>query len=419
MPFTRYNRSRVIFDLVGQPETDYDENVLLCVPRAAWLISRTFLKGYGLRRTNYAAGYQQGGYETPDDVQFDKIDDAISAYLGADDMCDGITAGLAGIQTAIENLTIAQASCCDGGSNGAGFADGPPAPFVDDGFSTYPPGFDDRAAYLAAKCKAANAVAGGWVKDLNWVLGTSIVGMLASAMVVAFFTPIPFDDLLVLAGVLVGLLIQGLMTSTVTTLRDFIVTNDEDIVCLLYSQLNAQDALDNVLAYFDSFFNGMMEYQIIRYLVNFDSMNSLLELNPTLQDSDITMGVSCDGCAGLPCGVGIITGQYNNQGFDANGYITVQINADPFNVSGCGLRYREYMQITPPSMIEVVGYTPSGIENGCVGAWRSSPLNNETSVWDVEGLPPIALPPFLVGSISMHAQVFGTITIKCAEAPPP
>ena len=73
-----YSSTRVVYDLTNTNPSEFTDKVLICVPTFAWRVARRFLANYGLRAVNYATSFDDGGYETPDDAQFDDIDASIS-----------------------------------------------------------------------------------------------------------------------------------------------------------------------------------------------------------------------------------------------------------------------------------------------------------------------------------------------------
>lgn len=413
MTLTNYQKTRVVFDLEGMPEEDFTQPVILCLPRFAWLAARTFLRGYGLRAVNYATSYTEAGYNQPDPAVFDQIDASISEFLGGTDMTNEILTGLAAIALSIDNLAGVNAACCSGGSFGAGSTAPPNAGFVDDGSTTFPPGFTDRPEYIAAKCAAANYIIASIRADMEFIKTVDIIALTTTALVASLLTPVPFDDILALLGFVVALAAQGFLISIAQEVIDFIDANAEELVCTLFKANDSITAETLLQGTFDASTSTSASLMADFY-INSEAMNSLFELSTTVQGGSLTMGVDCDNCQGDPCGAGVITGQYNNQGFDAAGRITILVNSDQFNVTGCGLRYREYMQITPPSLVQVIS---SELDGNCPDPhiWRSTPVNNSTGNWTIDGLPPVDNAAHLIGTISLHTLCPCSITLLCAE----
>lgn len=412
MTSATFNETRVIFDLQSTVEADYTDQVLLCMPKVVWQIARSLIRGYGLRPINYAVAYGMAGYEMPDEATFDKLDDAISQFLGEDDMCTNLSDGLADIVSAIDALTATQASCCEGGSFGAGPTGGPLDTFLDDGSTTYPAGFNNRAEYEVAKCIAANAIIGSFRADMLWVQAGNIASFVGTILVAALFTPIPFDDILALAGFLVAALLQGILFDAAQEIIDYIDANAEMLVCILYSSDTAQAAETQLEDTFTANL-GVVADGLVQYWINADSLNSLFQKSNQVQSSGTTMNIDCDDCVGEPCGAGFIEGQYNHQGFGQDGKITININADQFNVPGCGNRYREYITINPPSLVQVLGSTLTGNSGNCE-VWRSSPVYNDTN-WTITGLAPVDSAAHLIGTISLHTADAAFVTLQCEE----
>lgn len=290
----RFYRNRVVYDLTDYVEADFDENVLICMPRFAWLQARNLMRGYGLRLNAYAAVYSDVGYEEPDAALFDKIDASISEFLSEGDMCQDLTTALNAIVVAIEGLQNCDSTCGGAGSFGAGTEDEAASSFVDTGLN-WPDGFDDREEYETYKCATANAIISQILADAEYLKTVSIVGLTASALAFALFTPIPLDDLLILVGALIALGVEGLLVGAATENVDAIEASPEDYVCALYNASDAGDAAETLQERFDADVSAIAATLAGWWIKNV-SMNALFEKSATYEQVSGTMSLDCADC---------------------------------------------------------------------------------------------------------------------------
>lgn len=287
-------KTRVIFDLEGMPEEWFTERVLLCVPRFAWMLSRTLLTGYGFRDVTFSTGYTTGGYFAPVASEMDTIEASISEYLAEDSlMCEDIADAINNLTIVVQQGQACDTSCGSGGSSGAGTTAPPPAEFHDDDPLIFPEGFPDRDAYDLAKCAAANAIIASMKEDLQFLLTADIVTLTATSLAVAFLTPIPFDDILVFVGFLVAIFLQAILATSAQNVIDYIDANAEALVCLLFRADTATEALDNLE---DNFTGNLpsVEATLANFFITFEVVNSLFQKSTILQNSSATMDVDCE-----------------------------------------------------------------------------------------------------------------------------
>lgn len=368
-----FNKSRVIYDLSLIDPADFTDNVIICMSRFSWQVARTMLRGYGLRPTNYAVSYSEAGYETPSEAVFDLIDATISEFLGEDDMSCDLEDALLLIASAIDSLEGAIVStgscdttCGEGGSFGAGTTGKPSSEFEDDGQNTFPPGFNNRGEYEAYKCDVANAIIASIQADATWLLTANIVTLTATAMVAAFLTPIPFDDILVLVGVAVALVAQGLLAGAAQEIINYITANAETLVCILFDAADASEAETNLENNFSAGL-GITASTIVGSMINSDNMNPLFEKDTLFENNGATMSVDCVNCSGV-C-TNVIGVKVSDNGstivleFEQPGNIaSILFNSDGSVTGHCG-------QFYTLSNIQVISgtITPPGGQNE---AWR-------------------------------------------------
>lgn len=277
---------------------DYDEftnslpePAVICTNMGVLGAIRVLLRSYGLREVNWVTGYSQAGYTSVTEEQFDIIDNAISIFLGETNemtFCTELT-------DAMNNLAVAfQAGCCGEGSFGAG-QDEPPASTQPDEEGDYPPGFDTYAEYRTYKCDVANRIIEGIKEDMEWLAAGTLVTLTATGLVAALLTPIPFDEVLLLVGFVVSLLLQGVLTGTATAVADEIDTERESLVCLLYDAENATAAKASVKTYMAGLLTDT-ENGLFASVWTFAAVNALFGLNLLLETSPLPDAVSCTLC---------------------------------------------------------------------------------------------------------------------------
>lgn len=331
MEYQEFEKTRVIFDLVDMPTGWYTEDVIICLPRFAWMLARTLTKGYGLRYANYAAEYATGGYYEPTPETYDKIDGSIAKFLEADDMTCNLEQALLAIASAITAAAACETTCGGTGSYGAGTIAPPASSFVDDYSTTYPAGFDDRAEYDVAKCSAANAIIAGIREDCVWLKTADLVTLTATFLVATFLTPIPLDDILVFVGFLVSIFLQALLVATAQAVIDLIDAEPEALVCLLVDSATASDALANLTAFFDDELTSIAA-TMANYFVTTEAINSLFSKSTTMQESGRTMSVDCAvdcGCQEWTLGTcGVLDSQTESQVVYSSTFCHEGINPD-------------------------------------------------------------------------------------------
>lgn len=317
-----FYRSRVIYDLAEYEEDDFTDRVLLCVPRFSWLQARNLMRGYGLRLNAYAMEYTSLGYFPPDAQLFDQIDESISDFLGEDDMCQELT-------EALNNLAAAfTAGCCGTGSYGAGEEEPAPTTSVDDGEDP-PPGFDTYAEYRTYKCAVANRIIEGIRQDIVWLGAGTLVTLTASGLVAALLTPIPGDEILLLVGFVVSLLLQGVLASTAAGVEEEVDDNRQSLVCLLYDAENATEAKSAVTSFMASVLTST-EAALFAAVWSFASVNALFVKDVLFSSSPLGDEVSCSLC-GSECEL-CITAKFYDE--DINGIFTPISETEVEVVSG-------------------------------------------------------------------------------------
>ena len=255
--YRKYYNKREIIKLDLVQNEDYQDNVILCVPKFAYDVARSMLAHYGKFRTSYAVAYGSQFYELPDDNLFDTIEASIDLFLGSRDMsCDLVTAlecicDQFALQVAATNELVAATYTSSVNANYAGSPEqtaGVEGGSIPVGAAAPDTGITNR------KCKAAHYI----VDNINYMMfglvtnpppdwydigdtdnylrqlgDTSSFGNLLTAVYGSYQN---------LASSIFGGAIDY------EAIYDDIVANYEAIVCHLYQSASATDARSDFLA---------------------------------------------------------------------------------------------------------------------------------------------------------------------------
>lgn len=135
------------------------------------------------------------------------------------------------------------------GTNWPIFGDGPIQTLPEEGF---PPEYSDIEAYDADKCRKANKIADDLIDTLtnlgnvNFVSGVIGAVVILGAIVGLIAVPAAAIPLLLFA-----LTANVGITAVVLELKNEVVTNRDDLVCLLYQGDNVENTLNSVSDFFD------------------------------------------------------------------------------------------------------------------------------------------------------------------------
>lgn len=266
-------------------------NFLLCISETQYIILRSILAEFGFWRSIYykVSGITIGGIT---DAEWDNIDMVVSELLGGDNIVciDDLVVALAGIQSAIE-ASITKNCCGGSGSGGAGYRPVIGGETIPDG--TIPDGFTTLAEYHNYKCAMAQRLITDMMSDILY-MGTidftlallDIVGIGA----VAFVTPIPHDDIIVIVAFAIAVLGAGF---TMASVVDDINSIYDELTCALVNSYSLSQARINFKGEFSGLgWNDVIADFVLSYLT--DESLSRLFLNSSYEDlSGITTCPSC------------------------------------------------------------------------------------------------------------------------------
>lgn len=217
------------------------------------------------------------------------------------ELADAITGLGASIRSGGGCVTAGQT-----GTVGAGGSQETPSEFIDNGSTTFPADYADRDEYEDYKCGMAETIRERWERDVKNAKILDLAGLTLSAVLfqlgavgaAAFATPIPFDDLVVLA--LAMIVIWGLLASLAAALQqaeDYIAAFD---ICVWYGSSTAEQAIiethDDIDA--QSFATADAQVKLIlKSFVTSDMLNPLFDEKPA--SIDYSGIADCSSC--LPC----------------------------------------------------------------------------------------------------------------------
>lgn len=197
---------------------------------------------------------------------------------------------------------------CGCGSGGAGSEEPPDSP-IEPGppgqqQGDPPPGFDTWADYEDYKCAIATWIVESIQTDLAWYETINIVTIALSSVIGALITPIPFDDVAAIIGLMLTLSLEGVFLTAVQDIGAAVAADFDDFVCALYQAPNAEEAKANWDEQVDTSidaqtgaFYAFVEKGILAAMVSNAAINKLFDEDIALRNT-IEPG-DCSGC--VPC----------------------------------------------------------------------------------------------------------------------
>lgn len=272
----------MIVDVRQLVPLDEAESYILCLNQNTHLIVQMLHSFYGSWRNRYTQNSEVKPYLQPTDEEyrlvldtFDQGEMELTQMTCLDDLVEAINDLGLKLDTVNQNLvSVANNSgCCGSSSGGAGTNQDEPLPYDEDAIPDTPPeGFEDFAEYREHKCNAADFLLDTLVTDLQRWSVLSIVGLLlsglASAIAVVTLTPIPFDDLLFIAGVII---VGGLLLSYLAELSVIINSNLSDLICELYEAPNAESGRNSLITAIEALIDAQSWTETIK-----DQVKSIL-----------------------------------------------------------------------------------------------------------------------------------------------
>lgn len=273
---------------------------LFCIPVGLMSVIRILLAERGLWRTTYVIERIDGGYYIPTSEEFLPIDEKISEFLGGGDMTCDIVSALNDIREAIDRQS---ASCGGGGAGGTGATGSPPVDFEDTG-ENYPNGFSGRPQFDAFKCNMAEFIMRNIEVDLQTMVNLQVSEISIAGLIASLVTPIPLDDVAMMVVTLLTVVGEAYIDAVLTELEEAIEDFRDDIRCLLYNAISAEDA-KNSIAGFISDNVGDAAFAVFGLFVGYDNLNRLFVKSSVPAD----FAVDCSGCGGS---CGDLYGQHSN-----------------------------------------------------------------------------------------------------------
>lgn len=324
-----YSKTRSIYDLSDGLEEGYDDCIMVCVTRLGWRIARSLLVDYTQRAVAFASQYEDTYYVNLNEPTWDVVQDMVARTLGACEMtCSEIVTALDGIAAAVSSTQI----FC-GGSAGSGVTSQPADPFDDTG-SNFPDTFDDRPEYLAWKCKRANIIISGWKFDLEFMEELELAQFATAVLVAGMLTPIPFDDIAAILGLLLTYFIEGTLDGYLSEMISYIDDNDQRLVCMMYSGSSATEVKADLTQDFANELS-IPAAVLMQFFADFTNVNSLFAESAILGNLPDTFNLSCDPecdtpecnfivtSKGLDGGPGVYIGEFDGSLYQVNGTFNV------------------------------------------------------------------------------------------------
>lgn len=167
---------------------------------------------------------------------------------------DQIIAIATALNNIANNLGGTSGQCCGtSGSGGSGQSSPPPSPNEQGNPLSDPPpeGFETWEEFYHDKCAIAHDIMTKLKQDIGEMALINFaeisVASLITVLTIALATPIPFDDIAAIAGLLLSIAAEIVITTTLSYLND----NTEDLICDLYNGTNSSSSRDLFLSRFN------------------------------------------------------------------------------------------------------------------------------------------------------------------------
>jgi hypothetical protein len=213
---------------------------------------------------------------------------------------------------------------------------------------------------------------------------------LLKILAVTILSPIPGDELVVLAGMIIIALQQGILDPALDAMAGALTSRHDDLLCALYEGSTVTVARSSAQAIFEEEYavldapTALVANSLTGNWLNVDNLNRLFEINTEINYPT----ANCESCGADPCGQFEIIGDYgeivaiNDLG---DGFFEVDVATDywsqynrgelKFKVSGPGCCF----WICTAEII--VG------SSSAYGAWykRCDDTTNTLGLWDIVG----------------------------------
>jgi len=344
-------------------------------------IIRKLLRDRGLWSVSYATAYHESSYTRATDVQLEPIRAEIANFLdesgGSMATCEDYAIALGNINDTL--LAMLAKDCCGGivpGSGGGGSSAAGPSTFEDDGSTTYPDEFADRAAYEAYKCHSANALRERIANDASWLETASLTTLTASALAIALITPIPGDELIAMAGYGVALATQGILASSAGEIKTALNgAAGDQFICDFYDAANSSDAQTALGDWGDANL-GAVANALYGFFVGADATNTGFGQDAITDNYSVQSPQSCN-CAASTWQVDVGTGTTRTDG------VEFTINSVPVGANHDLVISAVDGQCDTNDCCEIVTWDPpGGVGQGWLGAnwygWDQGNCPNHT-----------------------------------------
>jgi len=380
---------------------DSEANRLVCLSLRDIHVINSYLWPFVEWRTRFSRPYIVGHRQESTAQEFDQF------LLGMSELSERIGEasmgscyeGMLAIAEALKyaaNASLSAGNCCDvsPGSAGAGRHSPPfdPANIANPGQGDPPDGFESWEQYYANKCAVATDIVVTAKATLNNYDTLNLAGQvlvsLIPALIALSLIPIPGDEIVVIAGILLLVIAYGdnLLNKAIDVFSDF----EQELICALYEAPNAEAATSNFVTVFSdgwvsngnpSAFTWSMG-SLIHSMVGPSSTNRLfvLETTRTLPEGD---------CGGCQTGVEIIEIRNAGSEYVDSGWVWgEEVTFQPV-VEGNGFYYSFIRLSNVPTGAQPSDYVfdvtsnntsdtgSCGTMNGAPGQYNPVNLNNE------------------------------------------
>lgn len=243
-------------------------------------------------------------YTMVDDAQFETFQRWVSDlrnHLGEYLVTNELLAQIVEQLEALVNKPCCPDAGTGSGSRGSGGTAQPPIGYNQEETPEEPPaGFETMEEFLSVKCNASQDLLNALRGDLLGIAGLNYSGLTINRVIEIFvgllITPIPFDEIIGLAGYLVY---ASYSYTFLAQMSAELFERNNELLCLLYTSPTSEAAKTNLLAAIEAIAlsempdAGTAEWVMgaIVYMLPFDATNKLFQNLPTIAQS-----ADCSAC---------------------------------------------------------------------------------------------------------------------------